>query len=74
MSDPLLTAKEVAQRLAIGRTTLYRLIGEGKIAPVRFGATVRFRPEDVAKLIEDSMAKPDPDDWGPRAGTGWAGR
>lgn len=74
MSSKLLTAKEVAQRLAIGRTTLYRLIGEGKIAPVRLGAAVRFRPEDVATLIDESMAKPDPDDWGPRAGIGWAGR
>ncbi len=74
MSDPLLTAKEVAERLAISRGTLYRLIGEGKIAPVRFGSAVRFRPEDVAKLIENSVTKPDPDDWGPRAGIGWAGR
>lgn len=74
MSDPLLTANQVAERLAISRPTLYRLIGKGKIVPVRFGSAIRFRPEDVAKLIEDSVDKPDPHAWGPRAGTGWAGR
>ena len=74
MSNQLLTANQVAERLAISRATLYRLMGKGKIAPVRLGAAVRFRPEDVDKLIEESLDKPDPDAWGPRAGIGWAGR
>lgn len=74
MSSPLLTINEVAERLAVSRTLVYRIIGEGKLVPVRFGRAVRFRPEDVTKLIEESMDKPEPDAWGPRAGIGWAGR
>jgi excisionase family DNA binding protein len=74
MNNQLLTSSQVAERLAISRATLYRLTGEGKLVPVRIGRAVRFRPEDVDKLIEESLDKPDPDAWGPRAGIGWAGR
>ena len=70
MDNRLLTIKEVAERLAVGRGAVYRLIRDQKIVPLRFGRSVRFRPEDVAKLIEESRDVPDPDAWGPRAGVG----
>ncbi len=53
----LLTTKEVLERLAISRPTLYALIKRGKIAPVEdskpyLSKRVRlyFREEDVERL------------------------
>ncbi len=50
-SDYLLTASEVMRALHIGRTTLYRLIGEGKLVGTYVGRSIRFRPQDVRALI-----------------------
>ncbi|WP_322777720.1 helix-turn-helix domain-containing protein [Frankia sp. Cas4] len=43
----LLTVEEAADRLRIGRTTLYGLIGAGQIVSVRIGRLRRLRPVDV---------------------------
>lgn len=73
MSDlPLLTTPEACRRLAVSRATLYRLMSEGRIRPVRIGASVRFKSDDLARFIEASQDTPDPDAAGPRAGLGWA--
>lgn len=69
---PLLTVPQVCERLAVSRATLYRLIGERRILPVKIGAAVRFKADDLAAFIEDSQAAHDPDASGPRAGLGWA--
>ena len=34
MADPLLTMEEIASRLGIGRTTLYRALGRARVMPV----------------------------------------
>ena len=71
-TQPLLTVPEACRRLAISRATLYRLMGERRILPVKIGAAVRFKPDDLAAFIEASQATADPDAFGPRAGLGWA--
>ncbi len=50
----LLKPAQVADALAISRTSAYRLIETGALPSVRFaGATVRVREADLIKFIED---------------------
>lgn len=42
-ADPLLTVKEVTQRVPVTMSTVRRWIREGKIEIVRFGPTKRVR-------------------------------
>lgn len=57
MSDPLpldrlLDVKTVAQRLGIGRRTVWTLAGAGQLpAPLKLGRSVRWRESDVAAFI-----------------------
>ena len=44
---PLLTVRDVAARLQVSTTTVYRLRATGQIAVVKVGAALRFRPGDV---------------------------
>ena len=71
-NPPLLTVAAACQHLAISRATLYRLMGEGTIRPVRIGGSVRFRPSDLEAFVDECLSAPDPDAAGPRAGIGWA--
>lgn len=51
--DRLLTREEVAARLGVSPRTVARLALEsGELPYVRIGRLARFRPEDVAALIE----------------------
>lgn len=68
----LLTLAEVAERLRVSQPTVHRMKASGKLPAVRFGRSVRFRPDDVDALIAASLAAADPDAAGPRAGLGWA--
>ncbi len=47
----LLTVEEAADRLSIGRTTLYALISAGQIASVRIGRLRRLRPADLEAYV-----------------------
>ena len=71
-TPPLLTVPEACRHLAISRATLYRLMADGSIWPVRIGGSVRFRPSDLGAFVSTCLAAPDPDASGPRAGLGWA--
>jgi excisionase family DNA binding protein len=53
--DKLLTAKEVAERLAIGKTTVYYMIQRYELPAVRWWGTVRVRPQDLEEFIEQHM-------------------
>ena len=56
MAEPLITAEEVAERLAISRDEVYKLAREGRIPKVPIGRAVRFRPEaieDWIRALED---------------------
>jgi excisionase family DNA binding protein len=52
--DKLLTMKEVAERLSIGRTTAYKLVEDGDLKAKRIGTgrgTLRVRPVDLERYI-----------------------
>ena len=48
---PLLTVAEVADRLRLGRSTIYRLVQDGDLAAVQIGRAVRFEAEAVDDFI-----------------------
>jgi len=57
--DPrLLTIEQVARRLAVSAPTVRRMMRQGSLRPVRLRGSVRFRPDDVERLIADSMGAP----------------
>ena len=53
-SDTLLDVNEVARRLHLSRRSIYRLVDSGQLPALRFHpeGRLRFRPQDVAELIE----------------------
>ena len=53
MSAPLLTAEEVAERLKVPRTWVYRAAREGELPSVRCGRYRRFDADDVDHWIEE---------------------
>lgn len=48
----LLTTREAASRLAIGRSTLYELIAAGEVEVVRIGRSVRVPTATLAVFVE----------------------
>ena len=52
MEINLITAIDVAKVLKISKALAYRLISQGQIPSVRFGKTVRVKPEDLDAFIE----------------------
>jgi excisionase family DNA binding protein len=53
MSAPLLTAEEVAERLKVPRTWVYRAARQGELPSVRCGRYRRFDADDVDHWIEE---------------------
>lgn len=47
----LLRGEDVADRLGVCLSLAYRLMRTGQLASVRFGRTVRVRPEDLEFFI-----------------------
>jgi len=56
----LLTVREVAQRLRVSQTTVWRLVASGELESVKIGAARRIPPEAVlaykAKLRSQGTA------------------
>ena len=50
-NHPLLTPQQVADKVNLGKSTIYRLAKEEKIDCIRFGRSVRFILEDVERFI-----------------------
>ena len=48
----LLTVKQVAEILGIGRNTVYRLIHEGQIMSLRVGRNIKIPQSAVKKFLE----------------------
>lgn len=53
-SDVLMTPKEVATRLRVGRSAVYEWLASGRLPHYRLGRTIRIRREDVDQLLESS--------------------
>jgi excisionase family DNA binding protein len=47
----LVTLPEAARLLAVGRSTLYELIGSGQIATVHIRRAVRIRVDDLRDFV-----------------------
>ena len=56
-----LTADEVAAILGGGRSTVYALAADGKLASVRIGRSVRFEESAVEDFIAKSRTKEPPE-------------
>jgi excisionase family DNA binding protein len=52
----MLTSKQVAERCSVSVMTVSRWVRDGRIPALRFGKTIRFRPEDVDAFIEQARS------------------
>jgi len=50
--EKLLTLQQIATRLQISETTLYKLARNGKIPAIKVGNQWRFKLDDVDKWLE----------------------
>ncbi len=57
MEKRLLTVKEVCEYLNVSKPTVYRLIKEGKLKPIKIGKATRFEKEDIDKFINEQKRK-----------------
>lgn len=55
MSNTLLTIKEVATRLALGRTTVYALIGKREIKTIKVGRCRRIPESALDEWIRQQL-------------------
>ena len=55
-SLPLETVAETAKNLNVSERTVWRLIADGDLPVVRFGGTVRVRPEDREAFIRKHLS------------------
>jgi prophage regulatory protein len=51
----LLTDRQTAEQLGIGRSTLWRWLSQGKApAPIRLNGVTRWRAEDIRQFINEA--------------------
>lgn len=58
-NDPtplLLTVPEAARLLAVGRTSIYHLIWDGELTPVRIGRCVRLPVAELERFVNERTA------------------
>lgn len=56
--DDLLTTKELLDLLKIDRTTVYRMLNDGRISGVKVGGQWRFSRKDVEALLSGKAVEP----------------
>ncbi|RIV81783.1 DNA-binding protein [Aurantiacibacter xanthus] len=54
----LLTVRETADALRIGRTNVYRLINEGQLKVVKIGSATRITTESIRALVGADAGEP----------------
>ena len=57
----LLTVPEAARLLAVGRTSVYQLVWDGEITPVRIGRSVRFTLAELERFVNERAPASPPD-------------
>jgi excisionase family DNA binding protein len=55
MDNQLLRIDEVAVILGISRSFTYQLASKGQLRAVRFGRSVRVRPEDLERFVSEKL-------------------
>jgi excisionase family DNA binding protein len=55
---PLLDIDEAAERLSLSNHTVRAMVRQRKIAFVKLGARVLFRPQDLVDFIESHLVQP----------------
>jgi excisionase family DNA binding protein len=55
MQSKLLTVDELSEYLHVHRTTIYRLLKEGKLPGFRVGSDWRFNLEEIERWQRDQM-------------------
>ncbi len=55
-ADMLLTVREVAERLAVSRRHVWRLISANELPSIKFGRTTRVRVQDLEEFVERHRA------------------
>lgn len=56
-AQPLtLSIKDAARMLGLGRTAIYRLIGEQRLKTVKIGNRTLIKTESIERLVEQSLA------------------
>jgi excisionase family DNA binding protein len=64
MMERLLTSRQVQEILCVDRTTIYRMLKDGRLTGIRVGTQWRFSPAEVQNLLSASPiehAAPEPD-------------
>jgi excisionase family DNA binding protein len=56
--EKLLRVTDVARWLNLSRSCIYKLMDRGELPYLKIGKSRRVRPEDVARLIEQSTVGP----------------
>lgn len=56
--DELVDLKEAMRVLRVSRSTIYNLVGDIKLTPVKIGRTVRFKKSDLNKFISGLPRSP----------------
>jgi excisionase family DNA binding protein len=56
----LLTVEEAAERLGVGRSTMYQLISAGLVDTIGIGRLRRIEPDALATYISRLREQPDP--------------
>jgi excisionase family DNA binding protein len=56
----MLTVKQVAERLGVSVSLVYRLVEQGNLPSSKMGGCVRIRPEWVEEFIERNKKSPAP--------------
>ena len=57
----LLSIPQVCQRLAMGKSWVYRRIHEGEIPSVRLGRTIKIRRADLETFLDEHRYRPSED-------------
>ena len=58
--DQVLTIEELAAYLKVSKSTLYKLVQEGKVPGQKVGKHWRFRRQTIAKWLDESRPSQKP--------------